>query len=409
MIKYAEQNFDSQEKKYLQDACDKMWLTHGEWCVRFEKEFSQFLGMDNSLFVNSGSSANLLAFMALTSPLLGKYRINRGDTVITTASCFPTMIAPIMQYGAMPIFVDIDIDTLNIDISLLLEKYLLDKKPKAIILSHTLGNPFDIEKVMEFAKKHSIWVIEDNCDALGARYKGQYTGTFGHIGTSSFYAAHHISTGEGGMVYTDNDILYKIMLSMRDWGRECTCLSGIDNRCGQRFSKKYKNLPDGYDHKYIYSHFGYNLKATEMQAAIGCAQLEKVKSFISQRKWNFRYLFDNLKHLDKYFIFPGMERFADPSPFAFWLTVKDKFLRNEITAYLEKNGIQTRNLFAGNILRQPCFEEMANDLKLNIDNLPNTDYVMNNTFFVGCHPKMSQDDLDKIIKTIEEFVCLKKY
>jgi CDP-6-deoxy-D-xylo-4-hexulose-3-dehydrase len=360
--------------------------------------------------VNSGSSANLLAFMTLTSPLLKERQIRRGDEIITVAAGFPTTVAPIIQYGVIPVFVDVKIDdgSYNIDCDYL-EK-ALSPKTKAVFLAHTLGNPFDLSTVKAFCTKHNLWLIEDNCDALGSKYEGKFTGTFGDIGTSSFYPPHHMTTGEGGAVYTSNALLYKIARSMRDWGRDCYCPSGKDNTCGKRFSQQFGTLPYGYDHKYVYSHFGYNLKATDLQAAIGCAQLEKLDMFCECRRKNWQYLRDSLtqENLDNYFILPQATPNAMPSWFGFLLTVKDNvhFTRNEIVQHLEKNRIQTRMLFAGNLLRHPCFDQMHKENQgfRVIGDLSNTDKIMHNTFWVGVYPGLDEQRLKYIANVIKQFV-----
>jgi len=350
-VNYAGRVFDEKEMINLIDSSLDFWLTYGKYSKKFEEKFAEFLNIKHCSLVNSGSSANLLAFMALTSPKLGDKRVMKGDQVITVAAGFPTTVAPIVQYGAVPVFVDVDIETLNINVDIL-EK-AISNKTKAVMIAHTLGNPFNIEAVTAFCKKHNLWLVEDNCDALGSKYKGKYTGTFGDIGTSSFYPPHHMTMGEGGAVYTNSSELYHIINSFRDWGRDCWCESGVDNTCTKRFAQQFGSLPFGYDHKYVYSHFGYNLKATDMQAAIGVAQLEKLPGFIEKRKSNFKNMLDALSGLDDHFLLPKATDNSDPSWFGFYLTVKDNagFSRNDITEYLEKNNIQTRNLFAGNIVR----------------------------------------------------------
>lgn len=405
LVRYAGRVYDDVERKYLQDAVDEFWLTYGKWSKRLEQGLANFLGIKHALFVNSGSSANLLAFSALTSPLLKDRQVKRGDEVITVAAGFPTTISPIIQYGAVPVFVDVEESTANIDCSKLEDA--LSSKTKAIMIAHTLGNPFNISKVKDFCNKHNLWLIEDNCDALGSKWNGQYTGTFGDIGTSSFYPAHHITTGEGGATYTNNDLLHKIMLSMRDWGRDCWCASGHDNTCGCRFTKQFGKLPYGYDHKYVYSHFGYNLKATDLQAAIGCAQLEKLNDFIKRRKENFDYLKNkiakisssNLKIIDKY-------DEADPSWFGMLIQVKDStiFTRNDITKYLEDKKIQTRNLFAGNIIKHPCFDYLVDGVDYRvIGSLDNTDKIMNDYFWLGIYPGMTIDQLEYMFNIIKQY------
>lgn len=403
-IRYAGRVYDDTERKYLQDAVNEFWLTYGKWSKRLEQELASFLGVKHALFVNSGSSANLLAFSALTSPLLEERRIKRGDEVITVAAGFPTTISPIVQYGAVPVFVDVDAQTSNIDCSML-EK-ALSQKTKAVMIAHTLGNPFDIDKVTAFCKRHDLWLVEDNCDALGSKWNGKYTGTFGDIGTSSFYPAHHMTTGEGGATYTNNDLLYKIMLSIRDWGRDCWCVSGYDNTCKCRFTKQFGSLPYGYDHKYVYSHFGYNLKATDLQAAIGCAQLEKLNSFIEKRKSNFKYLEDKLRTMSSYLKIVHSYENADPAWFGMLLYVdKDApFTRNDLTKHLENSKIQTRNLFAGNIIRHPCFNslECGKDYRI-VGSLSNTDIVMNNFFWIGVYPGLTTEMLDYVCTTFKRF------
>jgi CDP-6-deoxy-D-xylo-4-hexulose-3-dehydrase len=404
-INYAGRVFDENEILNLVDSALDFWLTHGKYSREFEKKLGEFLGIEYVLMVNSGSSANLLAFMALTSPLLKDRRIKRGDEVITIAAGFPTTVAPIVQFGAIPVFVDIDIETVNIDINLL-EKAITNRT-KAIMIAHTLGNPFNVEEIQDICRKYKLWLIEDNCDAIGSKFNGKYTGTFGDIGTSSFYPAHHITTGEGGAVYTENRLLKKIMLSMRDWGRDCWCDSGKDNTCGKRFNGQFGKLPFGYDHKYVYSHFGFNLKPTEMQAAIGIAQLEKLPEFIKRRKENFDYLLKNLRKFENYFIFQTPLKQSEPSWFGFLITLKENvpFKRNDIVEFLEKKGIQTRNLFAGNITKHPCFESLAEgeDYKI-VGDLKNTDRIMNDSFWLGVYPGMSVEKLDFAVSKITEFL-----
>jgi CDP-6-deoxy-D-xylo-4-hexulose-3-dehydrase len=405
-IPYAGRVYDEKELINLVEASLEFWLTAGRWTTEFEKKLSQFLNIKNCLFVNSGSSANLLAFMTLTAPELGKKAIKPGDEIITVASSFPTTVAPIVQYGAVPVFVDIIIPQYNIDVNQL--KKALSKKTKAVMLAHTLGNPFNILQVKNFCKENNLWLIEDNCDSLGAQYnfkeEWKYTGTFGDIATSSFYPAHHITTGEGGAVYTDNDLLFKIALSMRDWGRDCWCKPGKDNTCGKRFKGKFGNMPFGYDHKYIYSHFGYNLKATDLQAAIGCAQIEKLPDFIKKRNENWQYLKNNLNDFNDFFILPESEKNSKPSWFGFLLTIKNKKVkRDEIINYLESKKIQTRMLFAGNIVKQPCFTKSEINYKI-IGNLKNTDIVMQNSFWIGVYPRLTFKELDIIIKEIRNFI-----
>lgn len=388
------------------DSSLEFWLTAGRYANKFEKEFAQYLGVKYCSLVNSGSSANLLAFMTLTSPLLGDRQIKRGDEVITVAAGFPTTVAPIIQYGAVPVFVDLTIPQYNIDVTQLEDA--LSDKTKAIMIAHTLGNPFDLEYISKFCKEHNLWLIEDNCDALGSTYsingEEKLTGTVGDIGTSSFYPPHHMTMGEGGAVYTDSALLNKIIKSFRDWGRDCQCSSGQDNLCGNRFTQKYGELPIGYDHKYVYSHFGYNLKATDLQAAIGCAQLEKFPSFVERRKYNFNRLKEGLSCLEDKLILPEAERNSDPSWFGFMITVKDVD-KSDLVQYLEDKGVQTRMLFAGNILKQPCFDEIRNDeTKYRVvGDLKTTDEIMNNTFWIGVYPGMTDDKLDYMIETIKSY------
>jgi CDP-6-deoxy-D-xylo-4-hexulose-3-dehydrase len=408
-VNYAGRVFDASEMCNLVDASLEFWLTYGRYSRQFEKRLAEFLGIKYAFLVNSGSSANLLAFMALTSPLLKDKAIHRGDEVITVAAGFPTTVAPIIQYGAVPVFVDVDLDTLNIDTTQL--EAALSDKTKAIMLAHTLGNPFDIQAVKDFCNTHNLWLIEDNCDALGSTYDGQYTGTFGDIGTSSFYPPHHMTMGEGGAVYTDNKLLKKILLSMRDWGRDCWCDSGVDNTCGCRFSKQHGTLPFGYDHKYVYSHFGYNLKPTDLQAAIGCAQLDKLDQFTARRRENFQHLYDGLSDLDHIFHLPRATRNSDPSWFGFFLTLKNDvpFTRNEMVSHLEEANIQTRNLFAGNITRHPCFMtlEAGKDFRV-VGDLAATDKIMNDGFWVGVYPGMEKAAVQYIIETIKNFASKTK-
>lgn len=405
-INYAGRVFDEKEMVNLVDSSLEFWLTYGSYSKEFENRLSEILGIKHVFLVNSGSSANLLAFMALTSPILKDRRVERGDEVITVAAAFPTTVAPIIQYGAVPVFVDVEIETANVDVSMLEEA--LSKKTKAVMLAHTLGNPFDINAVSEFCKKYGLWLIEDNCDSLGAKYEGKYTGTWGDIGTSSFYPPHHITMGEGGAVYTDNEILKKIMLSLRDWGRDCWCTSGNDNTCGHRFSGQYGSLPFGYDHKYVASHFGFNLKVTDMQAAIGCAQLEKLSGFIQKRRENYSFIKTRLKEHEKFFILSAATPGSEPSWFGFLLTLRDdlKFSRNSLVEFLEKANIQTRNLFAGNITRHPCFEflEVTKDYRV-IGDLKNTDKIMRDSFWFGLYPGSKKQQLGHVIDTIHIFLA----
>jgi len=403
-VNYAGRVFDEKELLNLVDSSLEFWLTYGRYSREFETKLSEYLDIQWSLLVNSGSSANLLAFMALTSPLLKDRQVNRGDEIITVACGFPTTVAPILQYGAVPVFVDMELKTANIDVDQL--EAALSDKTKAVMLAHTLGNPFNVKAVKAFCDKHNLWLIEDNCDALGSRVDGQLTGTFGDIGTSSFYPPHHMTMGEGGAVYTNNPLLKKIMLSIRDWGRDCWCDSGVDDTCGCRFSGQHGTLPEGYDHKYVYSHFGYNLKVSDMQAAIGCAQLEKFPSFVEKRKENFQVLHDGLKGADELQLFETIEG-ADPSWFGFLITLKDScsFSRNELVEHLESKNIQTRNLFAGNLTRHPCFNELVEgeDYRI-IGELKNTDKIMNDSFWIGLYPGMGEEKLRYMIGGVREFL-----
>lgn len=405
-ITYASRVYDSREMVNLVDSSLEFWLTSGRYTNEFEKKLANYLEVKYCSLVNSGSSANLVAFMTLTSPLLKERAIKRGDEVITVACGFPTTIAPVIQYGAVPVFVDVTIPQYNIDVNML-EK-ALTSKTKAVMIAHTLGNPFDLSAVKEFCEKNNLWLIEDNCDALGSKYiingKEKFTGTVGDIGTSSFYPPHHMTMGEGGAVYTNNALLNKIIRSIRDWGRECSCPSGIDNLCGHRFDGKFGELPEGYDHKYVYSHFGYNLKATDMQAAIGVAQLDKFPSFVEKRIHNFNRLKEGLKGLEDKIILPEPCKNSKPSWFGFLITCKDGVNRNELVKYIEQKGIQTRNLFAGNIIKHPCFNELRDDENAYrvIGNLENTNKIMNSTFWVGVYPGMTDEKIDYIIKVIKK-------
>jgi CDP-6-deoxy-D-xylo-4-hexulose-3-dehydrase len=406
-ISYAGRVFDEREVAALVDSSLDFWLTTGRYAEKFEKDFATLLGVKYCSLTNSGSSANLLAFMTLTSPKLGDKRIKRGDEVITVAAGFPTTVAPIIQYGAVPVFVDVTLPTYNIDCSRL--EQALSNKTRAVMIAHTLGNPFDLAAVKDFCDAHGLWLVEDNCDALGSKYhyKGewQYTGTIGHIGTSSFYPPHHMTMGEGGAVYTSDGLLKRLIESFRDWGRDCWCPSGHDNTCKQRFSLQFGELPKGYDHKYVYSHFGYNLKVTDMQAAIGCAQLEKLTGFIEARKKNWKMLRHGLDSLSDVFILPEPTKNSDPSWFGFLLTVKDSagVTRDEIVSHLEKNGIQTRMLFAGNLIKHPCFDEMRQEGKgfRAVGDLVNTERIMRDTFWVGVYPGMTDGMIEFVIETIK--------
>ena len=404
-INYAGRVFDADEMVNLADSALEFWLTSGRYTEHFEKELGKYLNLPYVSLVNSGSSANLLAFMTLTSPLLKERQIKRGDEVISVACGFPTTITPILQYGAVPVFVDVSLETGNIDVNML-EK-ALSPKTKAVMLAHSLGNPFDIKAISEFCEKYNLWLIEDNCDALGSEYtldgKTRKTGTFGDIGTSSFYPPHHLTMGEGGAVYTKSALLNRIIRSFRDWGRDCYCPSGKDDTCGCRFSKQYGELPLGFDHKYTYSHFGYNLKATDMQAAIGCAQLKKLESFTKKRRENFEYLKAKLESTQDKLLLPQATENSNPSWFGFLMLCKDGVSRNDLVLALEKSGIQTRALFAGNIIKHPCFDSIRNsDAYRVVGELTNTEKMMNNAFWVGVYPGMSSAMLDKIAKVIIE-------
>lgn len=402
-VNYAGRVFDEKEMVNLVDSALEFWLTYGRYSKQFEEGLAKYLGARFCLLVNSGSSANLLAFSTLTSPLLGDRRIKRGDEVITVAAGFPTTIAPIIQHGAVPVFVDVELETANICTAQLEQAF--SPKTKAVMLAHSLGNPFNIKAVKAFCERHRLWLIEDNCDALGSKYEGKFTGTWGDLGTSSFYPPHHMTMGEGGAVYTSNPLLNKIALSIRDWGRDCWCLSGKDDTCGCRFTKQFGQLPIGYDHKYVYSHFGYNLKVSDMQAAVGCAQLEKFPDFVAKRKANYARLYSGLKDLAQIVIFrPYAE--SDPSWFGFLMTVTPDagFTRNDLAKHLESKNIQTRNFFAGNITKHPCFETLREGVDYRIAApLVNTDTIMNSSLWIGLYPGMGDAKLDYMIKSIREF------
>lgn len=405
-IPYASRVYDHQEMVNLVDSSLEFWLTSGRYTVEFEKKLAEYLHVRYAALVNSGSSANLIAFMTLTSPLLGERRVKRGDEVITVAAGFPTTVTPVIQYGAVPVFVDVTIPQYNIDVTRLEEAY--SEKTKAVMIAHTLGNPFDLAAVKAFCDRHGLWLVEDNCDALGTRYtmngEEKFTGTVGDIGTSSFYPPHHMTMGEGGAVYTDNPLLNKIIRSMRDWGRDCVCASGQDNLCGHRFDRQYGELPLGYDHKYVYSHFGYNLKATDLQAAIGCAQIEKFPSFVEKRRHNFERLHKALEGLEDRLILPEAAPNSRPSWFGFLITCKEGTDRNKVVQYVESRGVQTRMLFAGNLIKHPCFDEMRAEGKgyRVVGGLTNTDRIMRDTFWVGVYPGMNDEMIDYMAKTIRE-------
>ena len=407
-IPYASRVYDHDEMMNLVDSALEFWLTAGRYTAQFEREFAKYLDVKFCSLVNSGSSANLCAFMALTSPLLGNRAIRRGDEVITVAAGFPTTVAPAIQYGAIPVFIDITIPQYDIDVSRLEEAF--STKTKAVMVAHTLGNPFDLAAVKAFCDKHKLWLVEDNCDALGSRYtidgKEKFTGTIGDIGTSSFYPPHHMTMGEGGTVYTNNPLLNKIIRSFRDWGRDCICPPGRDNFCGHRFDRQYGELPLGYDHKYVYSHFGYNLKATDMQAAVGCAQLKKFPSFVERRRHNFERMRAALEDVQDKFILPVPCPHSKPSWFGFLLTCKEGVDKVAVTRFVEAHGVQTRALFAGNLIKHPCFDEMRASGKgyRVVGELTNTDRIMRDTFWVGLYPGMTDEKIDYIAKVIKDSV-----
>lgn len=408
-IPYASRVYDHAEMVNLVDSALEFWLTSGRYTDEFEKKLADYLGIKYCSLVNSGSSANLNAFMALTSPLLGERRVKRGDEVITVAAGFPTTVTPVIQYGAVPVFVDVTIPQYNIDVTMLEEA--LSEKTKAVMIAHTLGNPFDLSAVKSFCDKHNLWLVEDNCDALGSKYtingEEKFTGTIGDIGTSSFYPPHHMTMGEGGAVYTNNALLHKAIRSFRDWGRDCVCPSGCDNLCGHRFDKQYGELPLGYDHKYVYSHFGYNLKATDLQAAIGCAQIEKFPSFVERRKHNFERLKSALAGIEDKVILPVACDNSDPSWFGFLITCKEGTDRNKVVQCIEDKGVQTRMLFAGNLVKHPCFDEMRKKGEgyRVVGTLDNTDRIMKDTFWVGVYPGMTDEMIDYMARVICEAVC----
>ena len=412
-INYASRVFDEKEMMSLTDAALDFWLTTGRFSDEFEKAFAEWIGVKYVHLVNSGSSANLLAFTALTAPELGDRRIKRGDEVITVACGFPTTINPIIQYGAVPVFVDVTVPQYNIDVTKLEGAYK-EGKTKAVMIAHTLGNPFDLKAVKAFCDAHGLWLVEDNCDALGSEYTidgvTKFTGTWGDIGTSSFYPPHHMTMGEGGAVYTDDPLLNRLILSYRDWGRDCVCPSGRDNICGHRFDGKRGELPEGYDHKYTYSHFGYNLKVTDMQAAVGVEQLKKFPSFIERRKHNWNYLKEELlkasKDVPGKLVLPEAAENSSPSWFGFMLTVNVPGGRNKVTAYLEEHNIQTRLLFSGNIIKHPCFDDIRGTDAYRVSgSLDETERIMNDSFWVGVYPGMSDDMTaymaENIIKAVQ--------
>lgn len=406
-IPYASRVYDHEEMENLVDSALEFWLTSGRYVKEFEKGLAEYLGTKFVSVVNSGSSANLLAFMTLTSPLLKDRRIRRGDEVITVAAGFPTTVSPIINYGAVPVFVDVTIPQYNIDVTKL--EAALSEKTKAVMIAHTLGNPFDLKAVKDFCDKHNLWLVEDNCDALGSLYtidgKEMFTGSIGDIGTSSFYPPHHMTMGQGGAVYTKNPLLHKIIRSMRDWGRDCVCASGQDNFCGHRFDGQYGELPKGYDHKYVYSHFGLNLNITDMQAAVGVAQLKKFPKFVERRRYNFDRLYKGLQEVRDKLILPEPVANSKPSWFGFMMTCNGVD-RKKVVPYIESKGVQTRMLFAGNLIKHPCFDEMraSGEGYRVVGSLENTDRIMNDTFWVGVYPGMSDEKLDYMIKVIKEAV-----
>lgn len=399
-INYGGRVYDAEEMKELVNSALDFWLTSGTYAKRFEEGLAKFLGMKYCLITNSGSSANLLAVSALTSPRLGRKRLLTGDEVITTACGFPTTANPIIQNGLVPVFVDVDLETYNIDAGRI--ERAITNKTKAIFIAHTLGNPADMDKIVKAARRHGLFLLEDNCDSLGSRYRSKYTGTFGDISTCSFYPPHHITMGEGGAVLTNNPLLRRILLSLRDWGRDCWCESGYDNTCGRRFSQKHGKLPYGYDHKYVYSHIGYNLRATDMQAAVGCAQLKKLAKFIAARKKNFKYLQSALNRYGKYFLLPKKAGNSEPSWFGFPILVRKEapFKRKQIVGYLEGNNIATRMLFGGNLTKQPAYLKAKYRIA---GTLKNTDLVMNNLFWIGVYPGIGRDSLDYIVSKFAAF------
>ena len=405
-ISYASRVYDHKEMVNAADAVLEFWLTSGRFSDLFEKKLGEYLGVPYVSLVNSGSSANLLAFMALTSPKLGERRVKRGDEVITVACGFPTTVTPIIQYGAIPVFVDVCIPQYNIDVTKL--EAALSEKTKAVMIAHTLGNPFDLKAVKAFCDAHGLWLIEDNCDALGSRYtldgETRFTGTIGDIGTSSFYPPHHMTMGEGGAVYTKNAVLHNILRSMRDWGRDCRCPSGVDNICQHRFDGQYGELPRGYDHKYVYSHFGYNLKVTDLQASIGCAQLEKFPQFVERRKENFKRLRAALTPAEDKLILPEPCENADPSWFGFLLTCREGVSREQLVRFIEQKGVQTRMLFAGNLTKHPCFDELraSGEGYRIVGELKETDRIMRDTFWVGVYPGMTAEMIDYMASVILE-------
>lgn len=412
-INYAARVFDEKEMRALTDAMLDFWLTTGRFSEEFEKEFAKWIGVKYAHLVNSGSSANLIAFMTLTAPELGERRIRRGDEVITVACSFPTTVAPIIQYGAVPVFVDVTVPQYNINVDLLEEA--LSEKTKAVMIAHTLGNPFDLSAVKKFCDKHRLWLVEDNCDALGTEYtidgETRFTGTWGDIGTSSFYPPHHMTMGEGGCVYTNDPLLHRLILSYRDWGRDCICPSGHDNFCRHRFDGQYGELPQGYDHKYVYSHLGYNLKVTDMQAAVGCEQLKKFPSFIERRRHNHDRLYKALECVNDKVILPEAAENSRPSWFGFLISIRPEsgLRRNDVTGYIENHNVQTRLLFSGNLIKHPCFDQIRGTGAYRVaGSLEMTDYIMNNSFWVGVYPGMTDEMIDYMAEIIIRAVSQKQ-
>ena len=408
-INYAARVFDENEMCSLTDSMLDFWLTTGRFSEQFEKQFAEWIGVKYAHLVNSGSSANLIAFAVLTAPELRERQIKRGDEVITVACGFPTTVAPILQYGAVPVFVDITVPEYNIDITKL--ERALSTKTKAVMIAHTLGNPFDLATIKKFCENNNLWLIEDNCDALGSEYTidgtTKYTGTWGDIGTSSFYPPHHMTMGEGGCVYTDNALLHRLILSYRDWGRDCICPSGHDNLWGHRYDKKYSELPEGYDHKYVYSHLGYNLKVTDMQAAVGCEQLKKFPGFIERRRHNWTRLKNALGQVQDKLILPEPSINSNPSWFGFIVAVRPEteLNRNGIVQYIEAHNIQTRMLFSGNLIKHPCFDQIrGTEAYRVVGDLTTTDFVMKNAFWVGVYPGMTDEMIDYMAQIIIESV-----
>ena len=408
-LSYASRVYDEKEMCSLVDAALDFWLTTGRFADEFEKKFAEWIDVKYANLVNSGSSANLIAFMTLTAPELGERQIKKGDEIITVAAGFPTTITPALQYGAIPVFVDVTVPQYNIDVTQL--EAALSPKTKAVMIAHTLGNPFDLKHVKEFCDKHNLWLVEDNCDALGTKYtidgETRFSGTWGDIGTSSFYPPHHMTMGEGGCVYTNSPMLNRLIKSYRDWGRGCVCPSGRDNLCGHRFDGQFGELPQGYDHKYVYSHFGYNLKVTDMQAAVGVEQLKKFPSFIETRRHNWARLRAALEPVADKLILPEPAENSEPSWFGFIVSVKPEsgLTRNQVTRYIEDHNIQTRLLFSGNLIKHPCFDQIrGTDAYRVVGDLEQTDYIMNNSFWVGVYPGMTDEKIDYMAQIITEAV-----